>query len=179
MCKQNLCFFRRTTLVIQSPHVWVYFRDFRRSRWDHKMIWGPFNQEFLFEAFWCPAASWAHDLAWGFYVVTSPWLDFRRILLISSALSPIDLCFCPCSCPIVTNSFSLHCRTFPIRGFQIYDGPVQLTQSTFRGFMPTPERYTSAVGFNLKNTWQLTPRNNLSQLFFQPTVGLVLEIMLF
>lgn len=63
-------------------------------------------------------------------------------------------------------------RTFPIRGFQIYDGPVRLTQSTFRGFMPTPERYTSAVGFSLKNTWQLTPRNNLSQLNFHSTVGL-------
>ncbi|XP_034004542.1 cell surface hyaluronidase [Trematomus bernacchii] len=63
-------------------------------------------------------------------------------------------------------------RTFPIRGFQIYDGPVRLTHSTFRGYIPTPERYTSAVGFNLKNTWQLTPRNNLSQLSFHPTVGL-------
>uniref|UniRef100_A0A672JFI2 G8 domain-containing protein n=1 Tax=Salarias fasciatus TaxID=181472 RepID=A0A672JFI2_SALFA len=63
-------------------------------------------------------------------------------------------------------------RTFPIRGFQIYDGPVRLTQSTFRGFVPTPERYTSAVGFNLKNTWQLNPRNNLSQLSFHSTVGL-------
>ncbi|XP_067377466.1 cell surface hyaluronidase isoform X1 [Channa argus] len=63
-------------------------------------------------------------------------------------------------------------RTFPIRGFQIYDGPVRLTQSTFRQFTPTPERYTSAVGFNLKNTWQLTPRNNLSQLSFHSSVGL-------
>ncbi|XP_004544397.3 cell surface hyaluronidase isoform X1 [Maylandia zebra] len=81
-------------------------------------------------------------------------------------------------------------RTFPIRGFQIYDGPVRLTQSTFRGFAPlsetnkrtttTPERttpenttrHTSAVGFNLKNTWQLTPRNNLSQLSFHSTVHL-------
>ncbi|XP_074525918.1 cell surface hyaluronidase [Halichoeres trimaculatus] len=63
-------------------------------------------------------------------------------------------------------------RTFPIRGFQIYDGPIRLTQSTFRGYIPTPERYTSAVGFNLKNTWQLTPRNNLSQLNFHSTVGL-------
>uniref|UniRef100_A0A4W6G8X8 hyaluronoglucosaminidase n=1 Tax=Lates calcarifer TaxID=8187 RepID=A0A4W6G8X8_LATCA len=64
-------------------------------------------------------------------------------------------------------------RTFPIRGFQIYDGPVRLTQSTFRGYIPTPERYTSAVGFNLKNTWQLTPRNNLSHLRHKcPQVGL-------
>ncbi|XP_076020860.1 cell surface hyaluronidase [Genypterus blacodes] len=63
-------------------------------------------------------------------------------------------------------------RTFPIRGFQIYDGPVRLTRSTFRGFVPTAERFTSAVGFSLKNTWQLTPRNNLSLLSFHPTVGL-------
>ncbi|XP_008334972.1 cell surface hyaluronidase [Cynoglossus semilaevis] len=63
-------------------------------------------------------------------------------------------------------------RTFPIRGFQIYDGPVRLTQTTFRGFIPSPERYTSAVGFNLKNTWQLTPRNNLSHISFHSTVGL-------
>ncbi|XP_037338853.2 cell surface hyaluronidase [Pungitius pungitius] len=63
-------------------------------------------------------------------------------------------------------------RTFPIRGFQIYDGPVRLTQSTFRGFLPTPERYTSAVGFFLKNPWQLTPQNNLSQLDFQSSVDL-------
>ncbi|XP_037114733.1 cell surface hyaluronidase [Syngnathus acus] len=63
-------------------------------------------------------------------------------------------------------------RTFPIRGFQIYDGPVRLTRSTFRNFIPTPERYTTAVGFSLKNTWQLTPRNNMSHLRFHATVGL-------
>ncbi|XP_061836545.1 cell surface hyaluronidase [Nerophis lumbriciformis] len=63
-------------------------------------------------------------------------------------------------------------RTFPIRGFQIYDGPVRLTRSTFRAFIPTPERYTSAVGFSLKNTWQLTPRNNMSHLHFHPSVDL-------
>ncbi|KAM8866345.1 cell surface hyaluronidase isoform 1-T2 [Synchiropus picturatus] len=63
-------------------------------------------------------------------------------------------------------------RTFPIRGFQIYDGPVRLSRSTFRGFVATPERYTSAVGFSLKNNWQLTPRNNLSQINFHPSVSL-------
>uniref|UniRef100_A0A8C7ZSG7 hyaluronoglucosaminidase n=1 Tax=Oryzias sinensis TaxID=183150 RepID=A0A8C7ZSG7_9TELE len=63
-------------------------------------------------------------------------------------------------------------RTFPIRGFQIYDGPLRVIQSTFRGFVQTPERFTSAVGFNLKNNWQLTPRNNLSQLSFHPDVKL-------
>ncbi|KPP60865.1 transmembrane protein 2-like, partial [Scleropages formosus] len=59
--------------------------------------------------------------------------------------------------------------TFPIRGFQIYDGPVHLTSSTFKNFVPTPDRFTSAVGFNLKNTWQLTPRNNVSSLLFLPS----------
>lgn len=48
---------------------------------------------------------------------------------------------------------------------------MQLTQSTFRGFVATPERYTSAVGFSLKNTWQLTPRNNLTRLRFHPSVS--------
>lgn len=72
---------------------------------------------------------------------------------------------------LICASSLLCCRTFPIRGFQIYDGPVQLTRSTFRGFVPTPERYTSAVGFSLKNTWQLTPRNNLSRLSFHPSVS--------
>uniref|UniRef100_A0A4W4GA88 G8 domain-containing protein n=1 Tax=Electrophorus electricus TaxID=8005 RepID=A0A4W4GA88_ELEEL len=63
-------------------------------------------------------------------------------------------------------------KTFPIRGFQIYDGPVRLLRSTFRAYAPTPERFTSAVGFNLKNTWQLTPRNNLSSLSFLSSVTL-------
>ncbi|KAL0979652.1 hypothetical protein UPYG_G00187820 [Umbra pygmaea] len=63
-------------------------------------------------------------------------------------------------------------RTYPIRGFQIYDGPVQLTKSTFRNYVPTTDRFTSAVGFNLKNMWQITPRNNLFKLSFQPNVGL-------
>lgn len=63
-------------------------------------------------------------------------------------------------------------RTFPIRGFQIYDGPVRLKRSTFTRFVPTPERYTSSVGFTLKNTWQLSPQNNLSQLSFHSTVDL-------
>ncbi|XP_036382426.1 cell surface hyaluronidase [Megalops cyprinoides] len=63
-------------------------------------------------------------------------------------------------------------KTFPIRGFQIYDGPVRLTKSTFRSYVPTSDRFTSAVGFNLKNTWQLTPRNNLSSVSFLPSVAL-------
>ncbi|XP_051749548.1 cell surface hyaluronidase [Ctenopharyngodon idella] len=63
-------------------------------------------------------------------------------------------------------------KTFPIRGFQINDGPVRILDSTFRAFSPTTERFTTAVGFSLKNIWQLTPRNNLSSLAFQPSVTL-------
>ncbi|KAB1280221.1 Cell surface hyaluronidase [Camelus dromedarius] len=63
-------------------------------------------------------------------------------------------------------------RTFPIRGFQIYDGPIHLTRCTFKKFVPTPDRYTSAVGFLMKNSWQITPRNNISLVKFGPHVFL-------
>ncbi|KAM5184978.1 cell surface hyaluronidase CEMIP2 isoform 1-T1 [Callospermophilus lateralis] len=63
-------------------------------------------------------------------------------------------------------------RTFPIRGFQIYDGPIHLTRSTFKKYVPTPDRYSSAVGFLMKNTWQITPRNNISLVKFGPHVSL-------
>ncbi|KAG9486768.1 hypothetical protein GDO78_006908 [Eleutherodactylus coqui] len=62
-------------------------------------------------------------------------------------------------------------RTFPIRGFQIYDGPIRLTKSTFKNFVPTSDRYTSAIGFLMKNPWQLTPRNNVSFLKFGANKG--------
>uniref|UniRef100_A0A5F9C8S8 hyaluronoglucosaminidase n=1 Tax=Oryctolagus cuniculus TaxID=9986 RepID=A0A5F9C8S8_RABIT len=63
-------------------------------------------------------------------------------------------------------------RTFPIRGFQIYDGPIHLTRSTFKKYMPTPDRYSSAIGFLMKNSWQITPRNNISLVKFGPHVSL-------
>ncbi|KAI7813586.1 cell surface hyaluronidase [Triplophysa rosa] len=63
-------------------------------------------------------------------------------------------------------------KTFPIRGFQINDGPVRILNCTFRAFSTTTERLTTAVGFSLKNIWQLSPRNNLSSLAFQPHVTL-------
>ncbi|XP_018417775.1 PREDICTED: transmembrane protein 2 [Nanorana parkeri] len=63
-------------------------------------------------------------------------------------------------------------RTFPIRGFQIYDGPIRLTKCTFKNFVPTPDRFTSAIGFLMKNPWQLTPRNNVSFLKFGANVSL-------
>ncbi|XP_043933872.1 cell surface hyaluronidase-like isoform X2 [Protopterus annectens] len=55
-------------------------------------------------------------------------------------------------------------KTFPIRGFQIYDGPVRLTKSTFKKFMPTADRFSSAIGFFVKNSWQISPKNNVTHL---------------
>ncbi|XP_013049967.3 cell surface hyaluronidase CEMIP2 [Anser cygnoides] len=63
-------------------------------------------------------------------------------------------------------------RTFPIRGFQIYDGPIHLTKCTFKNFVPTPDRFTSAIGFLMKNPWQMTPKNNISLVKFGPSVSL-------
>ncbi|XP_072373475.1 cell surface hyaluronidase isoform X1 [Scyliorhinus torazame] len=63
-------------------------------------------------------------------------------------------------------------KTFPIRGFQIYDGPVHVTKTTFQNYMATPVRFASAVGFFLKNPWQLTPKNSLSLVKFGTSVSL-------
>uniref|UniRef100_V9K885 hyaluronoglucosaminidase n=1 Tax=Callorhinchus milii TaxID=7868 RepID=V9K885_CALMI len=63
-------------------------------------------------------------------------------------------------------------KTFPIRGFQIYDGPVHVTKTTFQNFVKMPDRFTSAVGFSLKNPWQLTPKNSLSLVAFDINVSL-------
>ncbi|KAG8575321.1 hypothetical protein GDO81_009514 [Engystomops pustulosus] len=62
-------------------------------------------------------------------------------------------------------------RTYPIRGFQIYDGPVRLLRCTFKKFIPTAERPSSAIGFSLKNSWQITPQNNISQVKMERSVG--------
>lgn len=71
-------------------------------------------------------------------------------------------------------NFLVSFRTYPIRGFQIYDGPIRLTKSTFKNFVPTPDRFTSAIGFLMKNPWQLTPRNNVSFLKFGANVSKLL-----
>uniref|UniRef100_A0A452HPT8 hyaluronoglucosaminidase n=1 Tax=Gopherus agassizii TaxID=38772 RepID=A0A452HPT8_9SAUR len=63
-------------------------------------------------------------------------------------------------------------KTFPIRGFQIYDGPVRLVKCTFRKFTPTVDRYSSAIGFFMKNSWQISPQNNVSQVRMERSVGL-------
>ncbi|XP_053933087.1 cell surface hyaluronidase-like isoform X4 [Cuculus canorus] len=63
-------------------------------------------------------------------------------------------------------------KTFPIRGFQIYDGPVRMTKCTFKKFNPTVDRYSSAIGFFMKNSWQISPQNNVSQILMENSVGL-------
>ncbi|XP_067873820.1 inactive cell surface hyaluronidase CEMIP2-like isoform X2 [Heterodontus francisci] len=63
-------------------------------------------------------------------------------------------------------------RTFPIRGFQIYDGPVRLTQCTFRKYMSVHERYSSALAFFMRNSWQISPQNNVSQVKLEWNVNL-------
>ncbi|XP_065544870.1 inactive cell surface hyaluronidase CEMIP2-like isoform X5 [Lathamus discolor] len=63
-------------------------------------------------------------------------------------------------------------KTFPIRGFQIYDGPVRMSKCTFKKFTPTVDRYSSAIGFFMKNSWQISPQNNVSQILMEKSVGL-------
>ncbi|OPJ70480.1 transmembrane protein 2-like [Patagioenas fasciata monilis] len=63
-------------------------------------------------------------------------------------------------------------KTFPIRGFQIYDGPVRIAKCTFKKFTPTVDRYSSAIGFFMKNSWQISPQNNVSQILMEKSVGL-------
>lgn len=76
--------------------------------------------------------------------------------------------------PCALNKILCFNRTFPIRGFQIYDGPIHLTRCTFKKYVPTPDRYTSAIGFLMKNPWQITPRNNISLVKFGPHVSMSL-----
>ncbi|XP_051896303.1 cell surface hyaluronidase-like isoform X2 [Pristis pectinata] len=63
-------------------------------------------------------------------------------------------------------------RTFPIRGFQIYDGPVRLTQCTFKKYLSSHGRYCSALGFFMRNPWQISPQNNVSQVKLESSVNL-------
>ncbi|XP_069480268.1 inactive cell surface hyaluronidase CEMIP2-like isoform X2 [Ambystoma mexicanum] len=63
-------------------------------------------------------------------------------------------------------------KTFPIRGFQIYDGPLRLLKCTFKKFTPSADRPSSAIGFFMKNSWQVSPQNNVSQVRMERNVGL-------
>uniref|UniRef100_W5N565 hyaluronoglucosaminidase n=1 Tax=Lepisosteus oculatus TaxID=7918 RepID=W5N565_LEPOC len=56
---------------------------------------------------------------------------------------------------------------FPIRGMQIYDGPINVQNCTFRKFVALEGRHTSAFGFRLNNSWQSCPNNNVSDITFE------------
>ncbi|KAM9765301.1 cell migration-inducing and hyaluronan-binding protein isoform 2-T2 [Menidia menidia] len=55
---------------------------------------------------------------------------------------------------------------FPIRGMQIYDGPINVQNCTFRKFTALDGRHTSAIGFRLNNSWQSCPNNNVTDISF-------------
>ncbi|XP_024117563.1 cell migration-inducing and hyaluronan-binding protein isoform X2 [Oryzias melastigma] len=55
---------------------------------------------------------------------------------------------------------------FPIRGMQIYDGPINVHNCTFRNYVALDGRHSSAFGFRLNNSWQSCPNNNVSSISF-------------
>uniref|UniRef100_A0A673ZFB2 hyaluronoglucosaminidase n=1 Tax=Salmo trutta TaxID=8032 RepID=A0A673ZFB2_SALTR len=55
---------------------------------------------------------------------------------------------------------------FPIRGMQIYDGPINVQNCTFRKYIALDGRHTSAFGFRLNNSWQSCPNNNVTDITF-------------
>ncbi|XP_041649149.1 cell migration-inducing and hyaluronan-binding protein [Cheilinus undulatus] len=55
---------------------------------------------------------------------------------------------------------------FPIRGMQIYDGPINMQNCTFRKYTALEGRHTSAFGFRLNNSWQSCPNNNVTNITF-------------
>ncbi|XP_020497083.1 cell migration-inducing and hyaluronan-binding protein [Labrus bergylta] len=59
-----------------------------------------------------------------------------------------------------------HGIDFPIRGMQIYDGPINMQNCTFRKYTALDGRHTSAFGFRLNNSWQSCPNNNVTNITF-------------
>ncbi|KAM6943286.1 cell migration-inducing and hyaluronan-binding protein [Xenentodon cancila] len=55
---------------------------------------------------------------------------------------------------------------FPIRGVQIYDGPINVQNCTFRKYAALDGRHTSAFGFRFNNSWQSCPNNNVTDVTF-------------
>uniref|UniRef100_A0A8B9K3Q1 hyaluronoglucosaminidase n=1 Tax=Astyanax mexicanus TaxID=7994 RepID=A0A8B9K3Q1_ASTMX len=55
---------------------------------------------------------------------------------------------------------------FPIRGMQIYDGPINVQNCTFRKYVALDGRHTSAFAFRLNNSWQSCPNNNVTDITF-------------
>lgn len=49
---------------------------------------------------------------------------------------------------------------------QIYDGPINVQDCTFRKYTALEGRHTSAFGFRLNNSWQSCPNNNVTNITF-------------
>ncbi|XP_035684657.1 cell surface hyaluronidase-like [Branchiostoma floridae] len=58
---------------------------------------------------------------------------------------------------------------FPIRGLEVYDGPILAENCTFKKYASAPEynRWSGAIGFKLQNSWQTAPNNNLTGIKFE------------
>ncbi|KAI8511538.1 hypothetical protein Bbelb_106380, partial [Branchiostoma belcheri] len=58
---------------------------------------------------------------------------------------------------------------FPLRGLDVYDGPILAESCTFKKYAQAPQydRWSSAIGFHRNNTWQNTPRNNVTKAKFE------------
>eukprot|EP00058_Branchiostoma_floridae_P009863 XP_002595351.1 hypothetical protein BRAFLDRAFT_124938 [Branchiostoma floridae] len=61
------------------------------------------------------------------------------------------------------------CANFPIRGLEVYDGPILAENCTFKKYASAPEynRWSGAIGFKLQNSWQTAPNNNLTGIKFE------------
>lgn len=46
-----------------------------------------------------------------------------------------------------------------------------MAKCTFKKFTPTVDRYSSAIGFFMKNSWQISPQNNVSQILMEKSVS--------
>lgn len=49
---------------------------------------------------------------------------------------------------------------------QIYDGPINVQNCTFRKYIALEGRHSSAFGFRLNNSWQSCPNNNVTDITF-------------
>ncbi|KAG9341336.1 hypothetical protein JZ751_019440 [Albula glossodonta] len=71
-------------------------------------------------------------------------------------------------CQFADNGIGLTLASnFPIRGMQIYDGPINVQNCTFRKYVALEGRHTSAFGFRLNNSWQSCPNNNVTDITFE------------
>ncbi|XP_019628398.1 PREDICTED: transmembrane protein 2-like [Branchiostoma belcheri] len=61
------------------------------------------------------------------------------------------------------------CAAFPMRGLDVYDGPILAESCTFKKYAQAPQydRWSSAIGFHRNNTWQNSPRNNVTKARFE------------